>query len=188
MSYSYQETIGQAGENLLQWNKSDKSKFIQWICCNPRSFVKWRGSAGGARPLGEAAECIQVFKYRFFTKLLDIANFIFRNKLEVVRNDDQVVPTYLSMPSLRRQPFLSLTEGTWCPNTERRGCNDLESLFTGLSAGMSLIVLETKLKLPWNFIWLNKYFNCWIFCKQNAEMLVVSRGRLHNPTFGCNCI
>jgi len=43
----------------------------------------------------------------------------YRDKLEVARNR-----------MMTRQPFLSLTGGTWYPNTERRACNDLERLFT----------------------------------------------------------
>ena len=78
MSYNYQETIGQAGENFLQGNKflADKSTYpINLFEPHFRSFVKRRGSAGGARPLGEAAKCIQVAG--FFNQISNTANYDF---------------------------------------------------------------------------------------------------------------
>ena len=90
--------------------------------------------------MGEAAKCIQVagFLTRFLTRQTMI--FIFRNKLEVVGNEDQVELTFPLVATnlddqcrlcFNRQLFMSPTGGTWCQNTDRRGCYDLERLFTG---------------------------------------------------------
>ena len=78
------------------------------------------------------------FSTRFLTRQTMI--FIFRNKLEVVGNEDQVELTFPLVATnlddqcrlyFNRQLFMSPTGGTWCQNTDRRGCNDLERLFTG---------------------------------------------------------